>query len=140
MGVPGSGKSTVATRLIQEQPGGGSVQVVSYDDLFDEIAERKVSSDGPEGSGGESGGFDVSAWHASRQEALGRAAVLLQAAHEEARNCGSGSGDKAGKVDKNGGKAGNGGGKAGATRIHKVKGGSSGASPPVAVVMQWCLS
>lgn len=97
MGVPGSGKSTVAAQLKREKCTRGSVNVVSYDDLFDEIAAGAASRGGQEGNAGSSS-FDVDSWHASRREALGRAAVLLQVASDEGRkDC---SGGKAGKSKK----------------------------------------
>lgn len=103
MGVPGSGKSTVAAQLKREKFAKGSVNVVSYDDLFDEIAAGAASRGGQEGNAGSSS-FDVDSWHASRQEALGRAAVLLQVASGEGRkDC---SGGKAGKSNKKGEKVG----------------------------------
>jgi len=99
MGVPGSGKSTVAAQLVRDKSSNDSVYVVSYDDLFDEIAAGAAGRRGQEDSAGSSN-FDVDSWHASRQEALGRSAVLLQVASDEARK--RSSVGKAGKSSKKG--------------------------------------
>mmetsp|Transcript_84316 Transcript_84316/g.168819 ORF Transcript_84316/g.168819 Transcript_84316/m.168819 type:complete len:333 (+) Transcript_84316:83-1081(+) len=71
MGIPGAGKSTIATRLLEEQTSeNASLQVVCYDDLFEE--ETTFNSDDNADDS-----FDPERWHKSRSEALGRASALL---------------------------------------------------------------
>lgn len=81
VGIPASGKSSLAEQYMRSESEiaglEATVHVVSYDDLFDELASGSIAA--AEADVAEDGAvFDPATWHDSRREALGRATALLQ--------------------------------------------------------------